>query len=161
MSYMHAVDMQGIQMAKDKWIEAMRAARALVKNTQQALACCAEKLKLDMSLEPAESAMRRKQEAALQQLQQLRDETMADLAAGLTAQFLPRCNMSVAEVRGMCTVLDFSSVQLRKLQCCWWWCAEAVGWAVTQPRMLASSAEIAAVSSKNWLGLLLQTSQHA
>lgn len=86
-------------MAKDKWIEALRVARSVIDSTQKALAVCADKIRLEMTLQPRESELHKQQEAALQKLQELRDDTMADLAAEITAQFLPSCSMSTAEVR--------------------------------------------------------------
>jgi hypothetical protein len=73
-------------------------ARSLLHDTQRALATCAEKLRLEMSLQPAASAARAQHSAALQQLQDLTEETMDALAARLTSQFLPACNLSTDEV---------------------------------------------------------------
>jgi hypothetical protein len=93
---------QCIDAAHDQFIVALRSARSLLHSTQRALATCAEKLRLEMSLQPAASAAREQHTAALQQLQDLTEETMDSLAARLTSQFLPACNLSVDEVDAAC-----------------------------------------------------------
>jgi hypothetical protein len=79
-----------------------------------ALATCAEKLRLEMSLQPAASPAREQHSAALQQLQDLTEETMDGLAARLTSQFLPACTMSTDEV-GAALNSDDSTVVLFSL----------------------------------------------
>ncbi|WIA09400.1 hypothetical protein OEZ85_008805 [Tetradesmus obliquus] len=90
---------QGIQAAADNFVTALRLARRLLSDTQAALANCAAKLRLEMSLTPAGSQERDNQAAALQQLQQLTEATLDDLAAGLTSHFLPRATLSTDEAR--------------------------------------------------------------
>ncbi|WIA43818.1 hypothetical protein OEZ86_010234 [Tetradesmus obliquus] len=90
---------QGIQAAADNFVTALRLARRLLSDTQAALANCAAKLRLEMSLTPAGSQGRDSQAAAMQQLQQLTEATLDDLAAGLTSHFLPGATLSTDEAR--------------------------------------------------------------
>ncbi|WIA29485.1 hypothetical protein OEZ86_011986 [Tetradesmus obliquus] len=90
---------QGIQAAADNFVTALRLARRLLSDTQAALANCAAKLRLEVSLTPAGSQERDSQAAALQQLQQLTEATLDDLAAGLTSHFLPGATLSTDEAR--------------------------------------------------------------
>jgi hypothetical protein len=90
-----------MQAAHDQFIVALRLARTLLHDTQHALQHCAQKLRLEMSLQPAGSQARESQAAALQQLQELTEDSLDELAAGLTSSFLPGATLSTDEVGGV------------------------------------------------------------